>query len=308
MVSAVAFGLEHFLVGGLEQIRGIFVVRLPFGGADAHRDCDPRAFELEARVGDQAVDLSGELCGAIETNLRRDERELLPANSGQDVIDSKPPQEDRAQLSQDGVAGQVTKAVVDVLEEINIEDEQGKGALVSLGARDLPVEHLVEVPLVVKLREAIGRHEPIDLFVVLHFHVVSDDELQNGSANLELVTMAKPPFFVDEVVIDVGPVRRAEIADQELAALEANATVIARDAFLVDLDFALGRASDDQGFSGDAHAAAHLLSVDDDQTSVLAARAGRTSFRDLRQDGLAGARRLILERHPPNIPRPALSR
>ena len=131
-------------------------------------------------------------CSAIEADLGRDERELLPANSGQYVIDSKPSQQDRAELSQDGVAGQVSKAVVDVLEEIDIEDEQGEGALVSLGARDLPVEHLVEVPLVVELCEAIGRHQPIDLFVVLHLHVVADDELQNRAANLELIAVPKP--------------------------------------------------------------------------------------------------------------------
>ena len=47
----------------------------------------------------------------------------------------------------------------------------------------------------------------------------------------------------------------------------------------------------------------HLVSVNDDQTTVLAGATRGASFSDLGEDGLAGARRLILERHASNIQR-----
>ena len=43
------------------------------------------------------------------------------------------------------------------------------------------------------------------------------------------------------------------------------------------------------------------MSVDDDQTTVLVGRTRRPSVPDLREDGLTGAGRLVLEGHAFNI-------
>ena len=78
---------------------------------------------------------------------------------------------DARELLQHEVAGQVAVHVVDALEVVDVEHEDREVALVAAAADDLALERLVEVALVVDLRETIDDGHPVDLFVVLRLDV-----------------------------------------------------------------------------------------------------------------------------------------
>ena len=60
-----------------------------------------------------------------------------------------------ASLRQDAVAGEVPDAVVDRLEVVEVEDDQGEVPVVAVCARDLAGERLVEVAAVVQAGQCV---------------------------------------------------------------------------------------------------------------------------------------------------------
>ena len=302
-IATKALRFQELLVGRFEKIFGGVVVRLPFGYAHTHRDLDARPLEFESSVSNEAVDLSCELAGAIETHLWSDQRELLPTNARDHVVLTQAPEGHGTELPQNGVARQVAERVVDMLEVVDVEHQERERALVALGACDLFIQHLIEIPLVVQLGEAVGRHQPIDLLVVLDLDVITYDELQNRAADFQLVAVPEATLLFDEVIVDVRSIGRVEVANAEHALVEPEAAVVARDALLVDLNFALRGAPDDKGFSGDVDPAPYILPVDHDQTSAVALLPRSASRRRLGQHRLTRAGRLISELHPSTIQR-----
>ena len=133
-----------------------------------------------------------------------------PVRAGH-VVPPHPVAHQGPELPKHRVACEVPVGVVDLLEVVDVEEDEREGSLVAARARRLALDGLVEVALVVELREAVHRHQPVDLLVVLRFHVPADDELEDGPADLDLVAVAQHDL-VDQLVVDVGAVRRAEVA------------------------------------------------------------------------------------------------
>jgi hypothetical protein len=173
----------------------------------------------------------------------------------------------RPELPEHRVAREVTVRVVDVLEVIEVEHHHRVVALVAPRAGGLLLDLLMEVALVVYFGEAVDRHQAVDLFVVLNFHIAARDELEDGSADLQLVAVAESDR-VDELVVHVGAVRRAEVLDDVALVVEGDTRVVARHAFLVDLELALRRAANDQGLFGERHTPAHVVAVDHDEARI----------------------------------------
>ena len=143
-------------------------------------------------------------------------------------------------------------------------------APVAVRARDLALERLEEVALVEDLRQAIDGGEPVDLLVVGVLDVAAGEELEDGAADLDQVAVAQH-VLVDQLVVDVGAVGRAQVADQDRLAGVDDLGVVARDRLLIDLDVALRRPPDDQRRpSSRLYFLPSSEAVDDDQAGLFA--------------------------------------
>src|SRR6185369_3092830 len=180
------------------------------------------------------------------------------------VFSAELPADDHGELFQDRVAGEVAVGVVLLLEIVDVEKHERKIAVVAAAARDLALERLVEVALVVDLRETIERHHSIDLFVVRRLDVVARHELQDRAADLHEVAVAKL-LFGDLGVVDVGAVGRAEVLHLEAGARPPDARVAAAHRLLIDRDLAAVRAASFDIAADKGDALAELVAVDDDE-------------------------------------------
>src|SRR5262249_12738346 len=117
----------------------------------------------KGRPLDDGADLLGDVHGALERNLRNENRELLAAYAREDVLATELGAHDRRELAQNGVAREVPEGVVLLLEVIDVEQDERELAAVAPAARNLALQCLVEVALVEDLRETIERHHSIDL-------------------------------------------------------------------------------------------------------------------------------------------------
>jgi hypothetical protein len=80
------------------------------------------------------------------------------------------------------VAREAAERVVDLLEVVEVEEDEGHRATVALRARDLALERLQEVALVEDLREPVGGRELVDRLVVAALDVVAREELKKMCA------------------------------------------------------------------------------------------------------------------------------
>ena len=250
------------------------------GHADRHGHRDLGVLELERRLLDELAHLvgEGERVGAVD--LGQHDGELLAAVARQDVLAPDLALDDRRQLLEHVVAGEVAEAVVDRLEAIDVEQDQRQLATIALGARHFAVELLEEIAAVEHLRQTVDGGEAIDLLVVGVLDVAAREELEDGAADLDEVAVAQH-VLVDELIVDVGAVGRAEVAQDDRLAGVDDLGVVARHRLLIDLHVRLRRAADDDVGVLEVVLAAELQAVDDDEAGVLADRL----LRDLRDDG-----------------------
>ena len=213
---------------------------------------------------------NGRRAGAVD--LGQHDRELLAAVAREAVLAP----DLRActvwrEVLEHVVAGQVAVAVVDLLEVVDVEHHQRQRPPVAVRARDLALERLEEVALVEDLRQAVDGRQAVDLLVVGVLDVAAGQELEDRAADLDEIAVAQD-VLVDRLVVDVGAVGRAEIADQDRLAGVDDLRVIARDRFLIDLDVALRRSADHQRRRVEVVLLAQLGAVDHDQAGLLARR------------------------------------
>ena len=134
--------------------------------------------------------------------------------------------------------------VVDLLEVVDVEHQEAEVAHVAPRAHELLVERLEQVALHVHLRETIDDGHPVNLFVVLRFHVLPGEELEDGRADLDAVAVAEVRFAHDLLVVDVRAVGRAVVDAPPGAAPLLEVRVPARDAVALEHDVVLGAAAD----------------------------------------------------------------
>src|SRR5439155_20397694 len=93
------------------------------------------------------------------------------------------------QLPQCEVAAEVAEVVVDRLEKVDVEEDEGQRPLVPGRSGQLAVDELEQVALVVDLRQAVDDRQPINLFVILRFDVAAREEAVNAVADAEVVAV-----------------------------------------------------------------------------------------------------------------------
>src|SRR5207249_3650267 len=98
------------------------------------------------------------------------------------IIASKVRPHDAADLPEDAIASEVPKRVVDLLEVVEVDREHRHRALVPRRAAELAREGVIEGPAVRETGEPVGRHEPVDFFVVGRLDVPAREVLADGAS------------------------------------------------------------------------------------------------------------------------------
>jgi len=96
--------------------------------------------------------------------------------------------------------------VIDHLEVIDVEEDQGKRASVSLGSSDLALQKLEQKALVVDLGEPVDDREPIDFFVVEALDVAAAEELEDRTADFHVIATAKRQLLNHLGVVEIGAI------------------------------------------------------------------------------------------------------
>src|ERR1700690_570736 len=115
--------------------------------------------------------------------------------------------------------------VVDPLEMVDVEQDQGQRGPVSRRERELGPNAILKVLLVEDLREPVTKRRIVHLLLKGLFEGIVIGELENGRlADLDLVTIDQL-LTHDACAIDVRPITRAEILDVGPAVLDEEAAM-----------------------------------------------------------------------------------
>jgi non-specific serine/threonine protein kinase/serine/threonine-protein kinase len=148
---------------------------------------------------------------------------------------------------------------------VEVDDQQRQRPPMAGRARDLALEQLEEMPAVVQAGQRVDRRELIDLLVVARLDRGTLHELQHAAADRNMVAVLE--FGLDDrLVVEQGLVGRVEVLDPVTGRLLPDPRMLARHAAFHDLEFALGRATDDQRLAADIDALAEALPLQHDQT------------------------------------------
>ncbi len=163
------------------------------------------------------------------------------------------------------------QVVVDDLEAVNIDHDQRQGALVARRTGDLAVEEFEEVALVERLGESVHDREAIDLLVILRLDIAADEEAVNAIADAEVVAVLELVHRRGDVV-DVRAVGALQVHRIVAVGARLNAGVSARHRMIVDADFAVAGAADDDGLFTQRIARAHARAggINMDEAGVAA--------------------------------------
>ncbi len=108
-----------------ERVRILGVLRV---AGDADRDGGPdrlaRRLDVVELLGDRSADPLGDLHRLLGWCLRQQDRELLAAEAGRNVVMAQFGAEDLSDPLQDGVAGEMAVGVVDLAEQIEVGHDQ----------------------------------------------------------------------------------------------------------------------------------------------------------------------------------------
>jgi hypothetical protein len=132
----------------------------------------------------------------------------------------------------------VAVLVVDRLEVIDVEHQQRQRPAVARAARDLALEELEEVALVVGAGQGVHDRHLVDLFVVARLDAGARQELEDRRADLQEVSVAQYRARHRHVV-DVRAVGRLQVLDRPGIAVAKHARVAPRHRIAIDLDVAI---------------------------------------------------------------------
>src|SRR6266540_5379097 len=161
-ILAGPLGLVHRGVGGREELGGSRRSRCR-GDAEARSHGDRRPVRRkDDPAGERDADALRDLRSAVEIGAREDEEELLAAPpTGEVDVAERLLQED-GELTEDGVAGGMAVAVVDVLEPVEVGDHNSKRSAEALDACELVGEGLLALASVGQARQAVDERLPLD--------------------------------------------------------------------------------------------------------------------------------------------------
>src|SRR5437879_3464055 len=148
-ISAPLFRAVERLVGAAQQLVAGLRFRLRVAGdADAHGDVQRPAARVDRRLVEGASASLGHRFAAGEIGLRKERHELFAPPSREEIGRAQAPRERVRRRHDDAIADQVTEAIVDLLEVIEIEDHEGERRAVALRAFELPRENIEKMPAI----------------------------------------------------------------------------------------------------------------------------------------------------------------
>jgi hypothetical protein len=155
-VLALVFGLVERHVGGFDEL----VSRLGVDRVYRHADADGDPADLgDAELGDAASDPLGCPGGAFFVGLRKEESELFATDAAGHVDLSDAGLEDVAKGAQYPIADRMAERIVDDLEVVDVDDDDGEGPPVAAGSVEFLAEAIEEETVVLEAGEGIGDRE-----------------------------------------------------------------------------------------------------------------------------------------------------
>ena len=160
LVPAVLLGDIHRVVGSLDEVH-----REVLGREHRHADADGGALVelLDPVVLGREADSLGDREGLMPVGLDEDDGELLAAIAAGGIGRPQPVLQDGCHRPQHFVADDMSVAVVDLLEVIDVDEQKRERALIALGPLYLQIEPLVEGPPVQEASQRVRVHQPLEL-------------------------------------------------------------------------------------------------------------------------------------------------
>ena len=159
------------------------------------------------------------------------------------------------------------------LEAVDVEHDQRQRPAVAGRARQLAVEELQQVALVVDVGQGVDDGQAVDFLVVLGLDVAAGQEAVDAVADAQVIAVLE---LADggRHVVDEGAVGALQIDGVVAVGAGLDAGVAARDGMVVDADVAVVAAAEDHGRVGEGVARAHARPgrVDVDDAGVAAGR------------------------------------
>src|SRR3954468_11949262 len=125
-LARAALGRRLVGVGAGQQRLG----RRPLVGEDGEADARADALQAADRAGDRVAEALGQALGLAPARLRGEDAELVAALAHDGVLVADRALHLAGDLAQDLVAGDVAEAIVDGLEAVEVEHEDGQPAAV----------------------------------------------------------------------------------------------------------------------------------------------------------------------------------
>src|SRR3954452_9593702 len=132
-----------------------------------------RDLQLQTGHGDRpsphgVADALGGVARTLPAGLGKDDDELLAAVAAHDVDLTDLVADAVRDLHHDRVANRVAVRVVDLLEQVEVEHQDGQGAVEPAGALDLAGQGRLEEPVVSEPGEAVGDRQSLRLLMKQH--------------------------------------------------------------------------------------------------------------------------------------------
>ena len=153
-VPALALGQVEGGVGeALEPVEG---ARLAGEAGHADRGGDRHVGARQGDLGDRGADALGDLQRRVDLGVRQQDRELLAAVAAGEVPGPQHAAQRRADVREHLVPHRVPALVVDLLEVVQVEQEQGERRLGGRGLRERPLQRVGDGALVGQPGEPVG--------------------------------------------------------------------------------------------------------------------------------------------------------
>src|SRR5687768_2489185 len=139
-------------------MRDVRVLRPIGDDAEAHRNAVTPSHGGEAMRRDRVAYAHREVEGAVRLRVGKQNRELIAPRAGNEIARAGDFAQQRSQIAHDAVASEVAIGVVDLLEDVDVDGDEGEARPLASGTSDLTLELLLEATPVETSAEGIGEH------------------------------------------------------------------------------------------------------------------------------------------------------
>ncbi len=221
-IAAAILGLVQRKIGVAHQIRQLRAVARRQGDADAGGDAGPLAIEVE-RGPDAVQDPLGDLNhGRRLGQLGQHDREFVAAQAAQAVARPQNLPQALGDLDQQEIAGVMAEAVIDLLEAVQVEQQQGSRGLAQAAAAQHLLEMLTEQGAIAEASQRIVIGQLLQLgrdltALILELAVAGQAVLEGDDRPGDLADLVAPALLDHGVAHVAGrqPINRCRhVADR----------------------------------------------------------------------------------------------